>query len=139
MLQAPQKMAANRQNHINHNGTADTAARNERQQYHLSHDYGTDSALSPANDPVILTKSEATTNQPHHSTKPVTSSTFDAQLAATVSLLIFATIWGVLTRLGLTWIGGFSSSVVFPLIWAQMVGCFVMGANTERRTDVEAW
>lgn len=68
----------------------------------------------------------------------VKSEHLDTQLAATVSALIFATIWGVLARLGLVWVGGFSSSTVFPLIWAQIAGCLVMGANVERKSDIEA-
>lgn len=59
-------------------------------------------------------------------------------LSATASLLILATIWGVLARLGLTWIGPFSETEVFPLIWAQVVGCLIMGAVTERKSDIES-
>ncbi|BGP33870.1 hypothetical protein JCM10296v2_005676 [Rhodotorula toruloides] len=53
------------------------------------------------------------------------------------SLLIFAAIWGVLARLGTTWIGKFSSSAVFPLVWAQMTGCLVMGFAIRTKDDIE--
>lgn len=78
-------------------------------------------------------------SQPTERTKLERSNSpaIDWTLLATVSALIFATLWGVLARLGLTWIGGFSDSVVFPLIWAQIVGCLIMGANIERKADVE--
>lgn len=57
---------------------------------------------------------------------------------STCSLLIFATIWGVLARLGLEWIGGFAAGrAVFALVWAQVVGSFVMGIVTERKASVE--
>lgn len=59
------------------------------------------------------------------------------QLFSTISLLIFATIWGVLARLGLLWIGGFAEGAVFSLIWAQMVGCLVMGFVVERKKGLE--
>ncbi|GAA5999157.1 FluC/FEX family fluoride channel [Rhodotorula paludigena] len=57
---------------------------------------------------------------------------------STCSLLIFATIWGVLARLGLEWIGGFAAGrAVFALVWAQVVGSFVMGIVNERKASVE--
>ncbi|GAA5825447.1 hypothetical protein JCM11251_006987 [Rhodosporidiobolus azoricus] len=58
-------------------------------------------------------------------------------LLETCSLLTFATIWGVLARLGLIWIGGFGEREVFPLIWAQMAGCAVMGLVTDRKKGLE--
>lgn len=59
-------------------------------------------------------------------------------LLSTYSLLIFATIWGVLGRLGLEWIGGFAERQVFAVIWAQIVGCIVMGFITERKNGFES-
>ncbi|BGP50050.1 hypothetical protein JCM10450v2_005958 [Rhodotorula kratochvilovae] len=53
------------------------------------------------------------------------------------SLLITATIWGVLARLGLEWVGGFAARAVFSLVWAQMVGCFVMGFVTTKKNAIE--
>lgn len=58
-------------------------------------------------------------------------------LLSTISLLIFATVWGVLARLGLLWIGGFAEGEVFSLIWAQMIGCLVMGLVVERKKGLE--
>ncbi|GAA5922710.1 hypothetical protein JCM1841_001113 [Sporobolomyces salmonicolor] len=58
-------------------------------------------------------------------------------LPETWSLLVFATIWGVLGRLGLEWIGGFAEREVFAVIWAQMVGCLIMGWVTERKKGLE--
>ncbi|GAA6064494.1 hypothetical protein JCM10212_002382 [Sporobolomyces blumeae] len=57
---------------------------------------------------------------------------------STYSFLAFATIWGVLGRLGLEWIGGFAEREVFAVLWAQIVGCVVMGFVTERKKEVEA-
>lgn len=56
---------------------------------------------------------------------------------ATYALLALATIWGVLARLGLNWIGSFASDAVFAPIWAQVVGCFLMGLATVRKPDFE--
>ncbi|KAI5481203.1 hypothetical protein MNV49_005638 [Pseudohyphozyma bogoriensis] len=57
---------------------------------------------------------------------------------ATYSILVFITIWGVLARLGLEWIGGFAEGQVFTTIWPQVVGCFVMGAVTDRKKGLES-
>ncbi|GAA5913836.1 FluC/FEX family fluoride channel [Sporobolomyces salmoneus] len=67
---------------------------------------------------------------------PLVQPTFP--LPSTYSLLIFATIWGVLARLGLEWIGGFAERQVFAVIWAQIVGCVVMGFVTERKKSIES-
>lgn len=56
---------------------------------------------------------------------------------STVSLLAFITLWGVLSRLGLEWIGAFASGQVFKLVWPQIVGCFVMGVVVERKKGLE--
>ncbi|GAA5977709.1 hypothetical protein JCM10908_005066 [Rhodotorula pacifica] len=53
------------------------------------------------------------------------------------SFLLFGSFWGILTRLGMQWIGGFASSQVFALIWAQMVGCFVMGFSVRKKNEIE--
>lgn len=53
------------------------------------------------------------------------------------SFLIFGSFWGVLTRLGFQWIGGFASTEVFPLFWAQIVGCFVMGFCVRKKNEIE--
>lgn len=53
------------------------------------------------------------------------------------SLVVFGTLWGVLARLGLQWIGGFASTAVFSLVWAQMVGCAVMGFCVTKKNAIE--
>lgn len=53
------------------------------------------------------------------------------------SFLLFGSFWGILTRLGFQWIGGFASGEVFPLIWAQIVGCFVMGFCIRKKNEIE--
>ncbi|KAL8279109.1 hypothetical protein RQP46_008567 [Phenoliferia psychrophenolica] len=57
--------------------------------------------------------------------------------ASTYSLLAFATIWGVLARLGLEWLGKFAEGEVFHLIWPQVVGCLVMGFVVDRKKGIE--
>lgn len=59
-------------------------------------------------------------------------------LAATCSLLVFATLWGTLARLGLQWLGGFARRATFASVWAQVVGCFLMGLVQEKKRTVEA-
>lgn len=58
-------------------------------------------------------------------------------LLSTYSLLIFASFWGILARLGLIWLGWFAEREVFPLVWAQVVGCAVMGLVLARREGLE--
>lgn len=53
------------------------------------------------------------------------------------SFLLFGSLWGILTRLGMQWIGGFASSQVFAIIWAQMVGCLVMGFSVRKKNEIE--
>ncbi|KAH8926015.1 hypothetical protein BT69DRAFT_1215851 [Atractiella rhizophila] len=55
------------------------------------------------------------------------------------SLLSFFSIWGVLARLGLVAIFTFDGASVFPLLWAQVVGCFVMGILSARKTELMRW
>lgn len=50
-----------------------------------------------------------------------------ARHMATVSLLSFAAIWGTLTRKGLSALNTYDGQSVTPLVWAQAVGCLVMG------------
>ncbi|CBQ72228.1 conserved hypothetical protein [Sporisorium reilianum SRZ2] len=46
---------------------------------------------------------------------------------ATLGLLSFAAIWGTLAREGLVALNTYDGESVAPLIWAQSVGCLVMG------------
>lgn len=56
---------------------------------------------------------------------------------ATYSLLAFITVWGVLARLGLEWLGGFAEEQVFRVIWPQVAGCAVMGFVVGRKKGLE--
>lgn len=57
---------------------------------------------------------------------------------ATYSLLVFITFWGVLARLALEYIGTFSDSSVFKLIWPQIIGCLVMGFVVDQKARIES-
>lgn len=46
-----------------------------------------------------------------------------------LALLLPASIFGVLTRLGLQALVGYDGRAIFPLAWVQAVGCFVMGVG----------
>ncbi|CAK9779674.1 hypothetical protein CC85DRAFT_327842 [Cutaneotrichosporon oleaginosum] len=52
--------------------------------------------------------------------------------------LVLASMLGTLIRLGFNAIGDYNGSVIFPLAWAQGVGCGVMGLGTARKPEV-AW
>lgn len=53
---------------------------------------------------------------------------------AILGLLAFASLWGTLTREGLIALNTYDGQSIKPIIWAQAVGCLVMGwtvANKE--------
>ena len=52
-------------------------------------------------------------------------------------LLIFFSIWGVLCRLGLIALFTYNGTPVFPLLWAQVVGCALMGWFVAARKGIE--
>lgn len=52
-------------------------------------------------------------------------------------VLGIASFFGVLIRLGLTYINTYDGQPVPPLIWAQVVGCAIMGSAVARRDTLE--
>jgi fluoride exporter len=50
------------------------------------------------------------------------------------SWIAFAAIWGALARIGLTALSSYPGEPVFALIWAQFVGCAVMGFFLQDKT-----
>lgn len=57
----------------------------------------------------------------------------------TLALLVLFSILGCLTRLGLTALFTYPAQAVFPLIWSQAVGSFLMGVCVGWRKDLERW
>lgn len=55
----------------------------------------------------------------------------------TLSMLGLFTFVGLLVRLGLVWLGTYQGQTVFPLLWAQVVGCALMGLFSSRRNEIE--
>ncbi|SPO39502.1 uncharacterized protein PSFLO_04983 [Pseudozyma flocculosa] len=62
-----------------------------------------------------------------------------ARHAGILSLLAFASIWGTLAREGLVALNTYDGQSIAPLIWAQSVGCLVMGWSIGNRKALEAW
>jgi hypothetical protein len=58
------------------------------------------------------------------------------KLAVLATLGIFSFL-GLLARLGLTALNTYNGEVVFPLIYAQMTGCAVMGLVASKRKRLE--
>lgn len=58
------------------------------------------------------------------------------KLAALAFVGIFS-FFGLLIRLGLTAINTYNGEVVFPLVYAQMAGCAVMGLVATKRKRLE--
>lgn len=59
--------------------------------------------------------------------------------AAILGLLMFASIWGLLAREGLIALNTYSGMSVEPTIWAQAVGCLVMGWAVGNKEALERW
>lgn len=60
------------------------------------------------------------------------------EICATLSILGFFSFFGLLARLGLIAIGTYNGQSTFPVLWAQIVGCFFMGIFTSRKDLIEA-
>ena len=58
---------------------------------------------------------------------------------AILSLLAFMAIWGTLAREGLVALNTYDGMSVDPTIWAQAVGCLVMGWAVGNRKALETW
>jgi fluoride exporter len=58
---------------------------------------------------------------------------------AILGILIFSSIWGLLAREGLIALNTYSGQSIEPTIWAQAVGCLVMGWNVANKEDLEKW
>lgn len=63
------------------------------------------------------------------------------EAAATGALVAFASLWGTLTRLGLSGLNTYDGQSIAPIIWAQAVGCLVMGWMTypRNKATMERW
>lgn len=59
------------------------------------------------------------------------------EYTTSLSLLGILSFWGTLIRLGLSALGTYEGQSVFPLIWAQIMGCFLMGMFTVRKRCIE--
>lgn len=56
-----------------------------------------------------------------------------------LSLLSFSAIWGTLTREGVVALNTYPGMSIEPTIWAQAVGCLVMGWAVGHRKVLEVW
>lgn len=61
--------------------------------------------------------------------------------AAAAGAIALGSVWGTLLRLGLVGLNTYSGQSIQPLIWAQAVGCLVMGWASQAHTKraLEAW
>jgi hypothetical protein len=80
------------------------------------------------------TASEPPSSPPPKPPPPAPPSPISIHLLAHFALF---SILGTLARLGLTALFSYPGQAVFALIWAQGVGCFLMGCLTGRKSDVE--
>ena len=60
---------------------------------------------------------------------------------ATAALVAFGSLWGLLARLGLTGLNTYDGKSIAPLVWAQAVGCVVMGyiSHDESKAVLQRW
>lgn len=94
-------------------------------------------ALERGSPPPGSIKSTSRRPLPRAVSSPVAPHSILLLQLSTYSLLSFITIWGVLSRLGLEYLGSFATSQVFTTIWPQIVGCLVMGVVVSRKKGLE--
>ncbi|WFD35089.1 hypothetical protein MCUN1_001938 [Malassezia cuniculi] len=60
---------------------------------------------------------------------------------ATLALLVVGAIWGTLARLGLVALNTYDGQSIEPTIWAQAVGCLIMGwvTHPKNKAALEQW
>lgn len=73
------------------------------------------------------------------SQKEPTSSQKALRHLSVLGLLAFSSIWGTLTREGLIALNTYDGKSISPVIWAQTVGCLVMGWTVANKEALEAW
>lgn len=72
------------------------------------------------------------------SAKPRSLHVFARHLAV-LGLLMNASIWGTLAREGLIALNTYDGRSIQPVIWAQALGCLVMGWTVANKETLEAW
>jgi fluoride ion exporter CrcB/FEX len=108
------------------------AARN----FPLSDDYGLDELRAP---PILPDRERRKSLEHAWSHKPTSllQRTLRQRLHEDIvvaSWITFLSIWGSLARIGLSALSTYPGQPVFPLIWAQFVGCAVMGFLLQDKT-----
>ncbi|KAI8611395.1 CrcB-like protein-domain-containing protein, partial [Chytriomyces sp. MP71] len=56
----------------------------------------------------------------------------------TAALIIFFSVLGALVRVGVVQLNTFPNEPVFPLVWAQVVGCLLYGFVQQRKAEIAA-
>ena len=57
----------------------------------------------------------------------------------TASLIIFASLWGLLAREGLVALNSYQGQSIASVIWAQGIGCLVMGWAISNKSSIESF
>ena len=91
----------------------------------LSHHTSIHSAASLASLDRPPSRTEPTPEHP--SEKLPAAKTYHPLSPHVIALLMPASIFGVLARLGIQALVGYEGTSAFPLAWVQVMGCFVMG------------
>lgn len=68
--------------------------------------------------------------------EPVFDEVTVARLVAHHAILVPAAIFGILIRLGLDGLANYDGRIIFPMAWAQGVGCVIMGTALARKTEI---
>jgi fluoride ion exporter CrcB/FEX len=104
-------------------------------QVPISEDYGLDELRAP---PILPDRErrrsleQVWSHKTPPSPKPFRQRLRDDLIVA--SWIIFLSIWGALVRIGLSALSTYPGQPVFQLIWAQFVGCAVMGFLLQDKT-----
>ena len=91
----------------------------------LSHHTSIHNAASLASIDRPPSRTEPTPERPSKKLSP--AKTYHPLSPHVIALLMPASIFGVLARLGIQALVGYEGTSAFPLAWVQVMGCFVMG------------
>src|SRR5579862_3151870 len=101
----------------------------------LSEDYGLDELRAP---PILPDRERrkslerSLSRSPAIPKKPLSQRLRDDLVVG--GWITFLAIWGALARIGLSALSNYPGSPVFPMIWAQFIGCAVMGFLLQDKT-----
>jgi hypothetical protein len=95
------------------------------------------SSRPPTQPPITASSSSGETADKAFPAPPPSPQSPSALDPLTLSLLATFSLLGCLARLGLSALFSYAGDSIFPLVWAQAVGCLLMGLALGQKTALE--